>query len=227
MEVITLEGLAGARAACGLTVIIDVFRACTAACYAATQSPLRYLLVGDSVRAARLAASTERPFLVGKPEPGAVLRYDVPNSPTRIVAHDLAARTVIHRTAAGARGVLAGGAAEVVCAGLVNAGAVSRYVRARRPRRVTLVAMGHEGRTPSAEDGLCAELITAHLLERRLDLAPRLEALRDGPGRYFFGENQDDYPRADFARCTEVDRFSFVLRAERHRTHAELVRVDV
>jgi len=80
-------------------------------------------------------------------------------------------------------------------------------VRARRASVVTLVAMGHEGETPSAEDELTAEVIAARIRGEPLDLSPRIDALRDGPGRYFFTEAQHEYPREDFERCTDVDRF--------------------
>jgi 2-phosphosulfolactate phosphatase len=109
----------------------------------------------------------------------------------------------------------------------VNAGAVARYVCARRPSIVTLVAMGHEGETPSAEDEISAEVIAARIRGEPFDLSPHIAALRDGPGQYFFTEAQHDYPREDFARCTDVDRFAFVLRAERRGAYARLVRIDV
>lgn len=219
--------LAGAGTARGLTVIIDVFRAFTTACHAAASAPATYLVVGNSTIAARLAGAFPRPLLVGKPEPRASLVYDVPNSPTRLGEHRLRERTIIHRTGAGARGILrATGADEVVVAGFVNVAAVARYVQLRDPAEVTLVAMGHEGTTSSLEDELCAKAIAAALAGGSFDLAPWLAPLRDGPGRYFFADTQDEYPRADFERCTELDRFSFVLRAELRGDYAELRRID-
>lgn len=219
--------LTGAAAARGLTVVIDAFRAFTTACHAAASSPGSYVLVGDSTTAARLAGTFPRPLLVGKSEPGASLVYDVPNSPTRLGEYQLRERTIIHRTGAGARGILrATNADEVLVAGFVNVAAVARYVRLRAPVEVTLVAMGHEGTARSLEDELCAEAIAAALAGAAFDLAPWLAPLRDGPGRYFFADTQDEYPRADFERCTELDRFSFVLRAELRGDYAELRRID-
>lgn len=219
--------LSGATAARGLTVIIDAFRAFTTACHVASSAPASYVLVGNSLTAARLVGTSSRPLLVGKPEPGASLAYDVPNSPTRLTEYQLRERTIIHRTGAGARGILrATRADEVLVAGFVNVAAVARYIRLHDPAVVTLVAMGHEGTTSSLEDELCAEAIDAALSGEAFDLASWLAPLREGPGRYFFADTQDEYPRADFERCTELDRFSFVLRAELRGDYAELHRID-
>lgn len=221
-----LEGAASAR---GLTVIIDVFRAFTTACYLMEAAPGDYFLVGDSATAARLAATVPAPFLVGKPELGAALRYDIPSSPTRALGQPVAGRTIIHRTGAGARGILrAVAATELIAASLVNLDALVRYLRARaRPGEViTLVCMGHEGETRSDEDELCADAIAAGLRGEPFDLAPRARDLREGPGRYFFTDAQDEYPSEDFARCTAPSRHDFILRAERRGDHARLVRVD-
>lgn len=219
--------MAGAAAARGVTVIIDAFRAFTTACHVAASEPASHLVAGDSATVARLARASPRPLLVGKPEPSASLVYDVPNSPTRLGEHRLRDRTIIHRTGAGVRGILrATGADEVLVAGFVNVAAVTRYIRRHDPAEVTLVAMGHEGTASSLEDELCAEAIAAALVGRAFDLAPWLAPLRDGPGRYFFADTQDEYPRADFDRCTELDRFSFALRAEIHGDYAELRRID-
>ncbi|MBK8262663.1 MAG: 2-phosphosulfolactate phosphatase [Nannocystis sp.] len=224
-EVTTL--LAGASSARGLVVIIDAFRAFTTACHGAAASPGSYVLVGDSSTAARLAAYRPRPLLVGKAELGASLGYDVPNSPTLLRAHLLRNRTIIHRTGAGARGILQATAAdEVIAASFVNAAAIARYIRLQAPTRVTLVAMGHEGTSPTLEDALCAKAIQADLLGQPFDLGPWLQPLREGSGRYFFEGAQEEYPRADFDECTALDRFSFVLRAEVHGDYAELIRVD-
>jgi 2-phosphosulfolactate phosphatase len=219
-----LEGAARAR---GLAIIIDTFRAFSTACYAMAASPREYLLVEDSATAARLSSSTPRPFLIGKPELNAELAYDVPNSPTRVLSRLVRGTTIIHRSCAGARGILrALLASEVITGSLVNADAVARYVRARMPARVTLVAMGHEGETPSSEDDVCADYIAARIAGEALDPSLRVSELRGGAGRYFFTEAQDEYPREDFARCTALDRFAFVLRAERLGGYARLCRVD-
>lgn len=220
--------LEGASVAQGLVVIIDVFRAFTTACHVVEQGPAALLLVESSDVAARLAADVPRPFLIGKPERDAKLTYDCPSSPTLAASHVLAGRTIIHRSAAGAAGVLrAKSATEVLAASFANAEAVALYVRRCSPAQVSFVCMGHEGVTASLEDELCAHYLLERLRGRAFDLRPHLSALREGPGRYFFDGREWEYPEADFDRCTETNRFSFVLRATRLGDHALLTRLDI
>ncbi len=205
-----------------VTIIIDAFRAAATACEVLAAGPLDYFLVFDSGAAERLAADVPAPLLIGKPEIGASLPYDLPNSPTRVSRVDIPARTVIHRTNAGGGGVLAAPATTtILLAGLVN---LSATVRAAGDRPWVLHPMGHEGVTPSLEDDLTAALLTARREGRPVEIAPHLDALRHGPGRYFFSDDQAQYPAEDFVRCTSVDAFDFAVRAEHHGNYARLMR---
>jgi 2-phosphosulfolactate phosphatase len=203
-------------------LIIDTFRAATTACHVLAGGPRDYFLVADSAAAARLASTFPYPLLIGKPEIGATLAYHLPNSPSRVAALDLAGRTVIHRTTAGAGGVLAAdAAADVLLAGFVNVGSTARMVLGR-PVRV--LPMGHEGVTPTLEDDLTAACIEARMRGEPFDLAPHLDGLREGPGRYFFEEDQAQYPGADFDLCLAIDSFDFAIRSERFGDYARLSR---
>lgn len=217
--------LEGARRARGVVVLIDVFRAFSTACHVIHQDPLDYLLVEGSDAASRLSLSRPAPFLIGKAEIGASLLYDIPNSPSLAVQRRLAERTIIHRSDAGARGALcATHAAEVLAAGFVNAAATAGYLLHKRPSLVTLVSLGHDGSTRSLEDDLCAAHILALLSGRSPDLRPFTPELRRGPGSYFFGGDQREYPSADFTLCLDVDRFDFALCVEPCGDHARLRR---
>lgn len=204
-------------------VVIDAFRAATTACHVLRRWPQRYLLVADSGVAARLASQWPDSLLIGKPEIGATFTYDVPNSPTRVGQVDIEGRTVIHRTSAGAVGILRGGAIDAVfLAGFINAKATSRAISGTSPR---LVPMGHEGTTPSLEDNLAARCIAAHLGGPTFTLEEHLAELRAGPGRYFFGEDQAQYPASDFELCVAIDAFDFAIRADLQGDYARLRRV--
>lgn len=228
MQIEILSLLDGAAKARGTVIIIDVFRAFATACYALESSPRDYLLVESSERARHLSREVDSPFLIGKAELGSDLRYNIPNSPTRVLSQSLCGRTVLHRTGAGARGIISAGLADRVLTGaFVNAAAIVRYVLLQPPALVSLVAMGHEGERPSLEDELCARLIAARLQGHAFELEPYEALLRSGPGKYFFEATQEEYPQEDFARCLEVDRFPFVLRAERFSNYARLERIDV
>ena len=219
--------LARARTATGLTVIIDVFRAFTTACHVAARSPRAYQLVTSSAAAQAVLSLDPLPVLIGKAEFGVDLRYDIPNSPAHSATVEVQDRVVLHRSGAGAKGVLAATQAdEVITGSFANAAAVARYIRSRSAERVTLVPMGHEAGTPSLEDDLCARCIAALVDGQDFDIGPHRAALRAGSGRYFF-EGAAEYPLEDFELCLERDRFDFVLRAELLGDHALLSRIDV
>jgi 2-phosphosulfolactate phosphatase len=203
-----------------VTVVIDAFRAFTTAAYILHQRPREYLLTTTSASARRLATADPDALLVGKPEIGASVIYDIPNSPTRVVETRVADRRVVHRTEAGARGVLATNGIVLVAA-LVNAGATAAWLRQMRAH-VRLWPMGHQAASPTLEDDLCAACIESLMIGRTFDLSPYRKALRDGPGRYFFGEDQWQYPREDFERCLELDRFDFAIQAEVRGDYARL-----
>lgn len=208
----------------GIVVVVDAFRAFATACVVLNKSPADYFLVSDSVTASRLASRHPNRILIGKPEIGASLAYDLPNSPSRAAMVDLSGRTIIHRTTAGAGGVLlAARSSCVLAAGFGNVRATARHARHLRPCSVTIVAIGHEGRTPAIEDGLCSECIAAAIRDEEFDLSPYKSALREGPGRYLVGGPSDEYPEADFAMCLDVDRYDFAIRATLHSGYASLV----
>lgn len=220
MVIRELETLDGARRAEGLVVIVDVFRACSTACAIAAGRPAKHVVVGDDRDAAELKARTPSAILIGKAEPGAAVRYDLPNSPSRVLDVDLAGRVVVHRTMGGARGILAATrASEVICATFPNVSSAARYIRKVQPREVSLVALGHRGASRSAEDVACAKHIRA-LLEGRVPEPLDLKALRESSGRDFFFGPQTEYPAGDFTFCLTVDCFDFVLRALPWEQHA-------
>jgi 2-phosphosulfolactate phosphatase len=226
MEIRTYTGLSGAAQAHGLVVIIDVFRAFTTASHVLGRHPADYLLVGDCATARRCARDHPDAMLIGKPEPGSDLVYDIPNSPTRALSVRVAGRTVIHRTAAGARGVLAAKRAQaVLVASFANMAATVRHIQAVAPAVVSLVAMGHEGTTPAVEDDLCAACLAAGLTAGPFDLTPHLAALRQTSGAYFVGNAHSEYPVEDFDRCLTFDSHPYALRAEQFGDYARISRV--
>ena len=156
--------------------------------------------------------------LVGERHARRLPGFDAGNSPTEILALDVAGRPVVHTTHAGTQGLVAAtGADEVLAAALVNVSALVRYVRARAPGEVTIVRMGHEARERCAEDDLCAAALVAGFEGGpQLTTEQARARLRDAPAAVkFFDPEADWAPITDFDYCTEVDRFDFVLRLRR------------
>ena len=214
MQVECLDFVAGARAARGLAVIIDVFRAFSVACYATAGGARRIHPVAAIEDARALMAEHPDWLSIGERHARRLEGFDFGNSPTDIAAADLQGRTLIHTTHAGTQGLTAAtGAEEVLTGSLVNAAAICRYIAARRPERVSIVRMGQDARERCAEDDLCAELLVARLAGREFDTGRVRERLAGAPAaQKFFDPAADWAPRTDFDLCTDVDRFDFVLR---------------
>jgi phosphosulfolactate phosphohydrolase-like enzyme len=75
-----------------VTVVIDAFRAFATAAYILHRRPREYLLTSTSASAGRLVTAYPGALLVGKPEIGARIAYDIPNSPTRVMETRVAGR---------------------------------------------------------------------------------------------------------------------------------------
>lgn len=231
MNIRISEFINGAREAEGLTVIIDVFRAFSVACYAFDNGIRRIIDVAtpEEARALKLQLRADA-ILVGEQNERKPVGFDYGNSPTEMLTGALDGKTMIHTTTAGTNGIVnARGASEILGAGIVNAGAVARYISLVKPKTVTLVAMGYRATESAEEDLLCARYIKDLLEGRETDITTELSALRAGSGKRFFEpENLCFSPPTDFFLCIDLNRFNFILKAVvTDAGHAEILRVDM
>ena len=213
MRIETCDFVAGARAAEGTAVVIDVFRAFSTACYAVAGGA-RVVPSADIGGALELGARHPDWLLAGERHGRDLPGFHFGNSPTRIAAEKLAGRTLVQNTHAGTQGLTQANCADEVLTGsLVNAGAIVRYLLAPAPAIVTLVRMGHMALERALEDDLCAELLCARLEGRDYDTLAIAARLRAAPAAAkFFDPAATWAPEQDFELCTAIDRFDFVLR---------------
>jgi len=225
------EFVKGAQEAQGVTVVIDVFRAFSTACYAFDRGLKRMLDVATPAEAFALRDKLKAEAIIAgeqnemKPE-----GFDFGNSPTEMLTGDLSGKTMIHCTTAGTNGIVnATRASEILGAGLVNARAVASYITLLNPDRVTLVAMGYRAVESADEDLLCARYIAELLRGNDADITSEIEALRRSSGSRFFNpDNLAFSPPTDFFLCTDLNRFNFVLRAVISNSgHAEIFRMEL
>ena len=106
MKTEILEFTDGARKADGITVIIDVFRAFSVACYAFDSGVKQYIAVGDPSVAFDLKNKYTDAILVGERNERKIEGFDLGNSPTEILQYDLKGKTIIHTTTAGTQGLV-------------------------------------------------------------------------------------------------------------------------
>jgi 2-phosphosulfolactate phosphatase len=219
MNIRILQLLEGARAARGVTVIIDVFRAFSLESYMFASGVERIYPIGSADTAYKMKKNNPDWILAGE-RGGAILPgFDTGNAPSELYKLELYGKTVVHTTSAGTQGVANATEATTLLGGaLVNARATAEYIRRTGADEVSLVCMGWEAREETDEDTLCARYIKALLEgnENEIDMHTEIENLKVTSGAKFFDEKQNHvFPRADFFMCTEVDKFDFVLRYDK------------
>jgi 2-phosphosulfolactate phosphatase len=217
MQIEILDFVAGARAAKGVAVVIDVFRAFSVACYAFAGGVQRVIPIGEIGLARRLKQQNPQFVAIGERHARKLEGFDFGNSPTEIVGAQLAGKTLLHTTHAGTQGLVNATGADVVLTGaLVNADAICRYIRKLSPQHVSIVRMGREAVERSEEDDLCAELLAARLRGDPFDTSTIRDRLRyTRSALKFFDPEATWAPQGDFELCTDADRFDFVLRLNR------------
>jgi len=218
MNIRILHLVEGAKAARGITVVIDVFRAMTVEACVMAAGAERIYPVGDIQIAYDYKTAHPDAVLVGerggKIQPG----FDFGNSPSQIADADLRGKTVVHTTSAGTQGLAnADQADEVLTGSLVNASAIARYIKQKNPAEVSLVCMGLAAVSQTEEDNLCAAYIKSLLEGNPIDLTEGIENLKVTSGAKFFDPAKAEvFPEADFYASTQVNRFDFVLRLVRN-----------
>lgn len=217
MKVEILQLTEGAKKARGLTVVIDVFRAFTTACFMMNNKAEAIYPVGSVDEAFRMRDVLPNCLLVGERNEIIVPGFDYGNSPANIEHTDFNGKNIVHTTSAGTQGIVnAVNADEIITAAFVNVYAVVRYIQKSAPENVSIVCMGKAALSPTEEDTWCAEYIRALLLGQDYDIKDRLERLRYLEGQRFFRpDNQEQCPERDFFLATQTGIFDFVLRAEK------------
>jgi len=164
MEVKILQLLEGAKEAAGLTVIIDVFRAFSTACYAFDCGANKIIPIGEIEMAYQLKERNREYILVGERNEQKPQGFDFGNSPSQLLTGNLTGKTIVHTTSSGTQGIAnAKNADEIITGSFVNAGAIVKYIQQKQPETVSLVCMGYACEYPTDEDTLCAEFIKNEL----------------------------------------------------------------
>lgn len=217
MKINRLNLLEGAANAKGLTVIIDVFRAFSVACYLMNNGAKRIYPVASIELAYRLKNEYPEYILIGERHEKVCKGFDFGNSPTHILDQDFSGKTIVHTTSSGTQGIaLAKDATEILTGSFVNAKAIVNYIRDRGSDIVSLVGMGYEGRYTTDEDEFCAQYIENELAGRQTNFRQMVEQLRTGDGaRLLDPSNKEHSPATDFELCLDLNRFDFVLRIQK------------
>ncbi|MCZ8511533.1 2-phosphosulfolactate phosphatase [Paenibacillus filicis] len=217
MEINIYHFVDGARQAKGLTVIIDVFRAFSVACYLTAGGVKDLLPVGSIDTAYKLKEANPEFILIG--ERGGLIQpgFDYGNSPFAVQSVDFTGKTIVHTTSAGTQGIVnAIHADEIITGGFVNAQAIINYIREKNPDFVSLVCMGWEAVEEADEDTLFANYVKNALEGKPNDFAEIVRFMRheSKTGKFLDTRDGASAPPEDFDLCLSLDRFPFVLKAE-------------
>lgn len=140
----------------GATVVIDVIRAFTTACYAFRKQVTRIHPVFTADEAFALKQQLPDALLVGEIDALPIPGFDFGNSPWEINRAELRDRALIMRTTNGIAATLnARASRQVLVAGLVNAEVTAAWLERQEFDRVVLVASHPTG----DEDLACAEYL--------------------------------------------------------------------
>ena len=231
MNIRILHMVEGAKAATGLTVVIDVFRAFTVETYLMRNNAEKIIPVGDVQTALDYKKEHPTALLCGERGGAIIPGFDFGNSPSALEHVDLTGHTVVHTTSAGTQGIAnAVGADEIITGSLVNAKAIADYILSKNPTDVSLVCMGLMAEAQTEEDNLCAEYIKSLLEGAPLpDIYEQMADLKNTIGAKFFDPAQNHiFPQRDFELCVELNTVPFVLRLKKSPDGLDYMeRVDV
>ena len=210
--------LQGAKAAEGVVIIIDVFRAFTTAAVAFARGVEKVILVAEVEEALALRHQSKGQLCMGevggrKPE-----AFDFGNSPYELSqAEGLSGQTLIQSTRAGTVGVAAATQAETLYLGsFVTASATVRAILDQKPPLVSIVAMGAEAKRRTDEDEQCA-LYLRNLFQGR---HPNVEAVSHLVRMGEEAQKYDDpalphFHPQDKEVALQIDQYAFALRVTR------------
>ena len=223
MKVIRAD-LSNCHLARGWAVAIDVLRAFTTAAYLFDAGVTEIILASGVEEAFGLRDAMPDCLILGEVNGIKVPGYDLGNSPTEIMAHDLRGRRLIQRTTAGTQGVIRVLHAPIIlAASLVNAAATARYLARCAPEEVTLIQTGMlSGEGWGDEDVACADLIECRLAGKEMALAQIEQRVRRSRSGLYYDGTRPDFPSSDLDYALRFDHFDFAMRVERQETLAIL-----
>lgn len=228
MEIVRLSLAEGARAARGIAVVIDVFRAFTSEPLLYACGARQIVLQGDI---GRCLAWKDSAVLVGEHNELPIDGFDLTNSPYLILQNGpamFAGRTVVHRTTSGVTGALSAlaGAERVYLASYLNARATAAVIHAQAPAVVSIVAMGIRSKEPAPEDERCGDYIASLLTGAPYDhLAAVAAIVGHETAQKFLRGDKAYLPKEDPVLCLQRDLFDFALEARATADGVEAVRV--
>ncbi len=219
MNIRILRGVSEAEKSTGLTVVIDVFRAFSTACYFFGNGATTVIPINNAEVAYFLKKSNPDFLSSGERQGYKLKNFDFGNSPSEIVNKDFTNKTILLTTTLGTQGLMrVKGASEIITGSFVNLGAIVRYIIQKEPAIVTLLCTNDQSGKAEDEDYLCACLIADKLQNNRMSFKKIIsKIMHNGSANHFFDPKITSHPEKDFHLCTALDKFQFVLKANEYQ----------
>ena len=207
LNIVHATGIAGAREAHGVVVVIDVLRSFTVSAYALAGGARECRLVKTVAEARALAERTPGAVISAEEEALPVLGIPISNSPTQVHKLDLTDRVLIQRSTAGTQVAAAVKGEAIFAASLVVARATVQACLLRRPQTLTLIASADH-----PEDHACASYMEALANNENADLDKLLQPLRQSD-RYRRARSGQwpGFPSTDLDLSLKADVFDFAM----------------
>jgi 2-phosphosulfolactate phosphatase len=221
----------GALAARGVAVIIDVFRAFTCAPLLFSMGIENLFLIAAPEQALALKEKDKDLILVGEVDGIPITGFDFGNSPSEILRRDpsfFKGRTVLQRTSSGVQGALLAldQADEVLLGSYALAGSTAQYILSKKPKLVSLVAMGWALKEIAPEDEWCARYLSHLLGHGPYDHNDALrEIVFHKTAQRFLRGDQADFPPEDPLLCLQRDVYDFALKAVKQEDRVEVHKI--
>jgi 2-phosphosulfolactate phosphatase len=211
----------GARAARGLTVVVDVFRAFTCTPLLFSLGAADCMLVATPEEALQLKKRDPSLILTGEVSGIPIQGFDLGNSPSQILRQKpdfFRDKRVVQRTSSGVQGALIAldKADEVLLGSYTLAKTTAEHILSKTPDRVSIVAMGWELQEIAPEDECCARYLEHLLGQGNYDHHEALrEILFHESAQKFLRGDKPYFPPEDPVLCLQRDLYDFVLKAHR------------
>ncbi|MCC3145748.1 2-phosphosulfolactate phosphatase [Halanaerobium sp. Z-7514] len=218
MKINIYQFIEGAKKAEGLAVIIDVFRAFSTSAYLFANGAQAIYTVSEVDEARKLAEKIENNVLVGERNGIKLAGFDYGNSPYLISKQNFKGKNIILTTSAGTKGIInAAQAEEIITGSFVNVSAAANYIEKKDFEKISLVAMGVNAEKTAEEDMALAQYLKNKLEgKENLNQEQLRKKLYSPAGDKFFNSStQSDMPEEDFNYCLNIDKFDFVIKAEK------------
>lgn len=216
MKIEIIYGFKNAYKAKGLTIVIDVLRAFTTACFVIGNNAKEIIAIANLKLAYQLKQQHPDWLLIGERMGVKQAGFDFGNSALEIESISFKNKTVILTTSLGTQAInLVSQASEIITGAFVNVQAVINYITKKCPQQVFLVCTDAEFKDD--EDIMLAKYIKGQLINNPLDFNQIKNHLQNHPQLKQFLSHplSPTYPQ-DFCLALELDRFNFVLKAEKN-----------